>query len=175
MTITENSLARVRAFLADHTTLTLATIGPDGEPQAADLYYAETHDLTLYFVSTSGSRHAVNIAHDSRVAATIHVNSVWAVDAQGQDKSWRNIRGVQLEGKCVRVPAAARPMAWARYTAKYPFVLTDITLARALQKVDMYRISPHWLRWIDSSLGLGNNQEWVIADGEWHMVGIGLP
>jgi uncharacterized protein YhbP (UPF0306 family) len=175
MTITENSLAHVRAFLADHTTLTLATVGPDGEPQAADLYYAETRDLTLYFVSSADSRHAVNIAQDSRVAATIHIDSEWAVDGQGQDKGWRNIRGVQLEGKCVRVTGAARPTAWARYTAKYPFVLTDVTLARALQKVDMYRISPNWLRWIDSSLGLGYNREWIIANGAWRTVGNGLP
>jgi uncharacterized protein YhbP (UPF0306 family) len=175
MTATDNLLAHVRAFLADHTTLTLATISPDGEPQAADLYYAETHDLTLYFVSDSGSRHAVNVARDSRVAATVHFDPVRAVDGQGRDKSWREIRGVQLEGKCVRVSGTARPTAWARYTAKYPFVLTDVTLVSALQKVDMYRISPHWLRWIDSSLGLGNNQEWVIANGEWHLVGNGLP
>ncbi len=157
-----NSLDYVRAFLAEHTTLTLATIGQSGAPQAADLYYVETESLTLYFVSVPGSRHAANVARDPRVAATIHADST----------RWRDIRGVQLEGTCMRVTGPERAGAWARYSAKYPFVLADAALARALQKVDMYRISPDWLRWIDNSLGLGHNQEWVMADGEWHMVAV---
>ncbi len=170
----EDSLAHIRAFLADHTTLTLATIGPDGEPLAADLYYAETQDLALYFASVPGSRHAVNIDRDSRVAATVHAGSTRPVLGRRQGGSWRDIRGVQLEGTCARVTGASRRRAWVCYTAKYPFVLTDAILTRALQKVDMYRITPHWLRWIDNSLGLGYRQEWVCADGEWQIVELGL-
>lgn len=153
----DDFLRQVHSFLADHTTLTLATIGPEGEPHAADLYYAQTGDLILYFISVPGSRHAGNVARDPRVAATIHADST----------RWRDIRGVQLEGRCVRVAVTERATAWAHYTAKFPFVLTDAALARALQKVGVYRITPHWLRWIDNTTGLGHNQEWVMADGEW--------
>ncbi len=156
--MTDDSLHQLRAFLAEHTTLTLATVGPDGEPQAADLYYAETDDLTLYFISAADSRHATNVARDPRVAATVHANA----------PHWRDIRGVQLEGMCARVVGAGRAKAWARYTAKFPFVLTDASLAHALQRVEMYRITPHWLRWIDNTVGLGHNQEWLMADGRWH-------
>jgi uncharacterized protein YhbP (UPF0306 family) len=167
--VAKNPLDQVRDFLADRTTLSLATIGPHGEPQAADLYYCETDDLALYFVSVPGSRHAVNIASNPRVAATIHADS----------SQWRDIRGVQLEGACTRVAGAERAKAWARYSAKYPFVLTDIALpapfgsadvVRARQKVDVYCIVPHWLRWIDNSVRLGHNQEWVMADGVWKIV-----
>jgi len=98
----------------------LATVGPDGEPQAADLYYAETDDLTLYFISAAGSRHAANVARDPRVAATVHADST----------HWRDIRGVQLEGTCARITGAERAKAWARYTAKFPFILTDVALTR---------------------------------------------
>jgi uncharacterized protein YhbP (UPF0306 family) len=58
-------------------------------------------------------------------------------------------------------------VAWARYCAKFPFVLADATLARALAKADIYRIKPEWLRWIDNTAGLGHNQEWLMVDGEW--------
>lgn len=155
--LTDDTLAHLRAFLAERRVLTLASIGPDGSPQAANLYYAETDDVTLYFVSIPGSRHAHNVARDPRVAATIHADST----------QWRDIRGVQLEGTCVRVTGADRAVAWARYCAKFPFVLADATLARALEKVDIYRIKPKWLRWIDNTAGLGHNQEWVMVDGEW--------
>ncbi len=143
--------------LADHTTLTLATVGPDGEPQAADLYYAETDDLTLYFVSATDSRHAANVARDPRVAVTIHATSA----------HWREIRGLQMEGLCHRVTGGERTRAWARYTAKFPFVLTDPALFRALSRAALYRITPHWLRWIDNRAGLGHRQEWTRAGDRW--------
>jgi uncharacterized protein YhbP (UPF0306 family) len=56
-----------------------------------------------------------------------------------------------------------------RYVAKFPFVLADAALARALQKVAMYRITPDWLRWIDNTTGLGHNQEWTLTDGRWQI------
>ncbi len=160
MSLEDDSLAPVRAFLSSQHTLTLATIGPDGRPQAADVYYAETGDLGFYFVSLPGSRHAANIARDPRVAATIHADST----------RWRDIRGVQLEGTCARVSGVERAAAYARYTAKFSFILADAALARALQKVELYHITPHWLRWIDNSLGLGHNQEWIVAADRWQRV-----
>lgn len=151
------ALAVVRAFLGERYTLTLATIGPDGHPQAADVYYAETDDLILYFISIPGSRHATNIARDPHVAATIHADTT----------RWRDIRGVQLEGICLRVTGVERARAWALYTAKYPFVVADAALARAVQKVSLYRITPRWLHWIDNASGLGHNLEWVRVVDEW--------
>jgi uncharacterized protein YhbP (UPF0306 family) len=155
--MTDDPFSQLRAFLASHTAMTLATTGPDGAPHATDVYYAETGDLGLYFVSIPGSRHARNLAHDPRVAATVHADST----------RWRDIRGVQLEGICSRVTDEERGAAWARYTAKFSFVLADAALAGALQKVDMYRVTPHWLRWIDNAAGLGHNLEWRLKDGDW--------
>ena len=153
----DDAFAQVRAFLAEQNTLTLATLGPDGDPQATDLYYAETGDLSLYFVSVPGSRHAANIARCPRVAVTIHADS----------NLWRDIRGLQLEGVCALVTGAGRAKAWARYTSKFPFVLADAALSRAFAKVSVYCITPHWLRWIDNTTGLGHNQEWTLVNGEW--------
>lgn len=163
--MSDSSLAQVRAFLAEHHTLTLATLGPDGQPQAADLYYAETDDLTLYFVSVPGSRHADNIARNPQIAATIHADST----------RWRDIQGVQIAGMCTPVVGAEQARGWARYAAKFPFVLADAALARALERVGMYRITPNWLRWIDNSVGLGHNREWVRVRDEWQITEGGLP
>jgi uncharacterized protein YhbP (UPF0306 family) len=156
----EDTLAQVRAFLTRERTLSLSTLGARGAPQAANLYYVETDDLSLFFISVPGSRHAGNIARDPRVAVTIYADST----------TWCDIRGLQLEGTCFPVTGVQRAGAWALYTAKFPFVLADAALARALSKVGVYRITPHWLRWIDNSLGLGHNREWLLADGEWQML-----
>ncbi len=155
----EDPLQHIHAFLAQHNVMTLATLGPDGAPHATDVYYAETGDLALYFISIPGSRHARNLAHDPRMAAAVHADST----------RWRDIRGVQLEGVCRRVMDEERVAAWARYTAKFSFMLADAALAGALQKVDMYRVTPHWLRWIDNTTGLGHNLEWRLEDGDWRL------
>jgi uncharacterized protein YhbP (UPF0306 family) len=154
-----DKLLQLRAFLAERNAMTLATIGPDGAPHATDVYYAETGDLELYFVSGPGSQHSRNLAHDPRVAATVHADST----------RWRDIRGVQLEGICSRVTDEERGAAWARYTAKFSFVLADAALAGALQKVDMYCVTSHWLRWIDNAAGLGHNLEWRLEVGDWKL------
>jgi uncharacterized protein YhbP (UPF0306 family) len=157
---TNDELLQLRAFLAERSAMTLATVGPDGAPHATDVYYAETGDLELYFVSGPGSCHSRNLAHDPRVAATVHADST----------RWRDIRGVQLEGVCSRVTDAERAVAWARYTAKFPAMLADAALAGALQKVAMYRVTPHWLRWIDNTTGLGHNLEWRrLEGGDWRL------
>ena len=45
--------------------------------------------------------------------------------------------------------------------------LADAAFSRALAKVSIYRFTPHWLRWIDNTAGLGHNQEWTLVNGEW--------
>ena len=139
-------------FIREHTTMSLGTIGEQGEPQVADVYYAVGNDLGLYFVSSSKSRHTTNMSRDSRVAATIH-NS-------GGD--WQSIRGVQIQGHCTRLTGGSAIAAFARYAAAYPYVLSDPTLVRAFKKVEMYRMAPNWIRWIDNSRSFGDYQEFHL-------------
>jgi uncharacterized protein YhbP (UPF0306 family) len=148
----EPGLDEVRAFLSDHTTLTLAALGSAGEPQAADLYYALLDGIRLCFISTRSSRHAANIECDPRIACTIHATAT----------RWRDIRGVQIEGTCARLSGGDSAQAWARYIARFPFVLTDALLGTALTRVDIYGITPHWLRWIDNSVRLGHQVEYQL-------------
>jgi uncharacterized protein YhbP (UPF0306 family) len=157
----EPGMDAVRAFLGDHTTLALATLGNAGEPQSADLYYAlldgssassMRDGLRLCFISTRASRHAANIERDPRIACTIHAAAT----------HWRDIRGVQMEGTCARLSGADSTLAWTRYVARFRFVLTDALLGAALATVAIYGITPHWLRWIDNSVRLGHQVEYQL-------------
>lgn len=148
---------RIHEFLARHTTLTLATIGPEG-PQAAALFYAHDAALNLYFLSALSSRHARNLAADPRCAATIQ--------ADGQD--WRQITGLQIEGVA---QAISSPEEWAIayevYRAKFPFVgdawqgkgISALTLSGPLARSRFYRLTPHWVRLIDNARGFGHKDE----------------
>lgn len=140
----------VSTFVAEHRILSLATVGPGGEPHVADLYYAPFSGLNLDFVSTGQSLHIRNIARDSRVALTIHADS----------QRWRDIVGIQMQAHCSALKGVESATAWAGYTARFPFILTDPVLLSAAAKVKMYRITPYWLRWIDNTVTLGHNEEY---------------
>lgn len=151
--------AAVAACLAERRSLTLATAGPGG-PWAAGLYFA-SDGLTLYFLSDPESRHCRDIAVDPRVAAAIHEDV----------EDWREIRGIQLEGRAEPVVGAGDlARGWAVYLAKFPFVqqfrVGDglAILGRAVS-ARLYRVVPSRLLYLDNRRGFGHRQELAVGDG----------
>ncbi len=151
---------QIRQFLLRQSTLTLATVSQAGAPAAADLYFAADHVLNLFFVSEPGARHAQNIAANAEVAATVHAPA-W---------DWKDIKGVQLEGRCEAVTGKAeRVSALARYSRKFGFVssLSAAKGATFLARHTVYRIVPYWIRWLDNRVAFAYRDEWVLEAGEW--------
>jgi nitroimidazol reductase NimA-like FMN-containing flavoprotein (pyridoxamine 5'-phosphate oxidase superfamily) len=62
--------AKILSLLDRHRIMTLATLRPDGWPQATTVGYVND-GLTLYFLCGLHSQKAANIAHDNRVSLTI--------------------------------------------------------------------------------------------------------
>jgi nitroimidazol reductase NimA-like FMN-containing flavoprotein (pyridoxamine 5'-phosphate oxidase superfamily) len=61
---------KILALLDQHRNMTIATLRPDGWPQATTVGYAND-GLTLYFLCGLNSQKAVNLARDDRVSLTI--------------------------------------------------------------------------------------------------------
>lgn len=61
---------KILKLLAAHRLMTVATVRPDGWPQATTVGYADD-GLTLYFVCAKDSQKAANIARDDRISVTI--------------------------------------------------------------------------------------------------------
>lgn len=139
----------IQQFLARHTTLTLATVTAEGHPQAASLFFAEAHDLSLIFISEPKSRHSQNIRRNNRVAVTIY--------ADGQQ--WQNIRGLQMEGTCTPLAGQSARTARNVYLQKFPFIQKNTVLLLMLNKVTFYQITPAWIRFIDNTQGFGHKAE----------------
>ena len=147
--------SRVEAFLREHHVMSLATSGPDGPWSAAVFYAAD--GLTLYFLSAPGSRHGRDIESRGCAAATIHPEVA----------DWREIRGIQLEGKASRVSGSERAAARLCYERKFPLV-ADLAkapreIAAAMAHVECYRLSPHRIRLVNNTLGFGHREELEIA------------
>jgi uncharacterized protein YhbP (UPF0306 family) len=135
-------------YLQAHNVATLATTGAEG-PWAAAVFYAHT-GFTLYFLSSPTSRHGSNIGDGAEVAATI----------QEDYSDWREIKGIQLEGRAKRLEGAERAEAEARFGAKFPRLI-----ARALRLVAWYELEPTRLYFVDNSRGFGHRDEIPLQDG----------
>jgi hypothetical protein len=150
--MSDDARARILAYLAAHSTLTLAT-EREGKPWANALFYAND-GFTFYFVSDPKTRHADHLRRNPRVAATIN---------EDQD-DWRAIQGVQLEGVCEEI---TNPVEAARalkiYAAKYPFIADLLRapkeLGSAMAKARFHKITPTWIRLIDNTRGFGFKEE----------------
>lgn len=148
---------QILQYLQAHNTMTLATCA-DNVPWAATVFYA-SDDLSLYFFSAPESRHCENLAANSKVAVTV----------QEDYQDWRQIKGVQLEGKVALVDSVIeKAKALAVYARKYPDVIRLFTdpasgvFYRAFLKVKFYRVSPERVFFIDNAQGFGKRQELAL-------------
>lgn len=141
--------ATVLAYLERHSVMTLATAGPGG-PWAAAVFYVND-GLRLHFLSSPRSRHARDLAADPRAAATI----------QEDTRDWREIKGIQLEGRVAPVPAAELERVRALYAAKFPVIAKADEappIAAALRNVSWYALTPEALFLVDNSAGFGERR-----------------
>jgi len=131
--------------------MTLATQGDAGIWAAAVFYVNDS--LTLYFLSSPGSRHAQDLARNARVAVTI----------QRDYDDWPQIVGIQAEGEAVEVAGDERTRARSLYGDKFPLIgsagSATGAIAQALAKVRWYRFTPRRLYLIDNSLGFGHRDQ----------------
>lgn len=144
------------AYLAAHTTLTLATSGPEG-PWAAALFYVND-GFDLYWLSDPATRHSQHILRSPRVAVAVHEDY----------RDWRIIQGLQMEGTAILLgPPDHVPHAMDLYVRKYPFLgdwrRPPAELAGALAVARVYRFRPDRVLLIDNTRGFGHRADVPLA------------
>ncbi len=155
--MTDDLRARVLAYLAEHNTVSLATVA-DGRPWAATVFYANV-GTDLYFLSEPKTRHCTNILAGGVVAATINEDY----------RDWQQIKGIQLEGRAAEVSGkVALARALAAYLGKYPFVkqflgagslLQGVQIAGKAFDIRMWRLRPERLYYLDNARGFSAREE----------------
>ena len=73
---------KIRALLDEHRIMTIATLRPDGWPQATTVGYGND-GLTIYFLCGLDSQKAANLARDNRVSLTIDHDTPQVMDIAG--------------------------------------------------------------------------------------------
>lgn len=151
----QTQLELVDALLRKQTTLSLATTGGDGEPLVAPLFYIADAELSLYWQSSVGSRHSLNLARSPRAAATVYR------DVSG----WRQIRGVQMTGSAARVTDPRRRAALIEaYCERFKL---GRVLRLAARQSTLYAFTPEFVRYIDNAKGFGGRFELIRGPEGW--------
>ncbi|MGB9640174.1 MAG: pyridoxamine 5'-phosphate oxidase family protein [Anaerolineales bacterium] len=165
----QTTMSQAILALLKLSTMTLATVGCDGQAHAAAVYFAAdetafdlifrgtpaprhtTENLpSIFFFSDQSSQHSQDLAINPRAAITIYPEVI----------EWQQIRGLQMRGEVKVIPKGAEwDFGLSLYKDKFPFVSTLLPI---VQRNVLYRFTPHWLRWLDNRHRLGFKKEWCL-------------
>src|SRR5262245_38117071 len=78
----ERLKSKILELLDEHRIMTIATLRPDGWPQATTVGYA-SEGMTLYFLCAKDSQKATSLPRDDRVSVTIDHDTPQVMDITG--------------------------------------------------------------------------------------------
>ena len=139
---------KILSLLAQNRIMTIATLRPDGWPQATTVGYAND-GLTLYFLCGPESQKAMNLARDERVSLTIDHATPQVMEITGLRMAAR--------AHAVTDPAEAERamrLVMARYTEPQTIPL-PIPMPSA-SDVRLFRVTPVVISVLDYSKGFGH-------------------
>ncbi len=145
--------SKILRLLDEHRIMTLATLRPDGWPQATTVGYV-SEGLRLYFICGRVSQKAANIAGDNRVSLTI--------DRDVPDPM--TIRGLSMAAHVLPVDDAEqiRRVMTVLLPKKYPEYSGMMGEAN-LAEMAMFAAIPHIVSVLDYSLGFGHSDLVEVA------------
>lgn len=140
--------SQILRLLDQHRIMTLATLRPDGWPQATTVGFAH-EGLTLYFLCGPDSQKTANLAHDDRVSLTIDHDPVQVMQ----------ITGLSMAAHAQRVidraeMSKAMQLLMQRYPEQQPL---PVPVPKP-QEVCIFRVTPAVICLLDYSKGFGHTQ-----------------
>jgi nitroimidazol reductase NimA-like FMN-containing flavoprotein (pyridoxamine 5'-phosphate oxidase superfamily) len=134
------------SVLNQHTTLALATVRPDGWPQATTVCYVND-GLTVYFLISRTSQKFTNITRDGRVSIAIGDSA----------RLPSQIRGLSMAAEAFEVrDEPYRSQVLAKLSARHPDYFDAATFDRAGSA--LMRALPRVISVVDFSRGLGHTE-----------------
>ncbi|CAN5908028.1 pyridoxamine 5'-phosphate oxidase family protein [soil metagenome] len=136
----------ITAILEAGKDLTLATLRPDGGPQATTVSYA-SQGLDIYFGCGRQSQKARNLAGDPRVSATIGLPY----------RDWGEISGLSLGGEAMEVTNPDDLAAIGLlFLGKFPEVAQYVSGSPG--EMAMFRLRPQVVSVLDYRKGFGHTE-----------------
>ena len=139
---------KILALLDEHRIMTIATLRPDGWPQATTVGYVN-EGLTLYFLCGLESQKAANLARDDRVSLTIDHDAPQVMD----------ITGLSMAARAQPVVDRAEAEKVLRMLPlKYPEQVSLPGPMPTPEQVRIFRVMPSVISVLDYSKGFGHTE-----------------
>lgn len=137
---------KILSLLDDHRIMTIATLRPDGWPQATTVGYVND-GLTLYFLCGLDSQKATNIENDNRVSLTIDHDADQIMD----------IVGLSMAARAVTVTDRQEAQhVLDMLPSKYPAQHSLPGPMPKPEQVGIFRLEPVIISVLDYSKGFGH-------------------
>ena len=144
----EESRNKIETLLDQHRIMTVATLRPDGWPQATTVGYVN-EGLTLYFLCGLESQKAANLARDDRVSLTIDHDAPQVMD----------ITGLSMAARAQPVVDRAEAEKVLRMLPlKYPEQVSLPSPMPTPEQVRIFRVMPSVISVLDYSKGFGHTE-----------------
>ena len=142
----EETSQKILALLDQHRIMTLATLRPDGWPQATTVGYVN-EGLTLFFLCALDSQKAANLALDDRVSLTIDHDT----------PDLMAITGLSMAARAQKVVDRDVAMKVLQMIpAKYPDGTTLPVAMPTPDDICIFRVTPTVISVLDYSKGFGH-------------------
>ena len=139
---------KILTLLDRHRIMTIATLRPDGWPQATTVGYAN-EGLTLYFLCGPDSQKAANLARDDRVSLTIDHDTPQVMEISGLSMAAR----AQLVSDPTEAEKALRLLIM-----KYPQQASLPLPMPSPADVRIFRVTPMVISVLDYSKGFAHTE-----------------
>jgi nitroimidazol reductase NimA-like FMN-containing flavoprotein (pyridoxamine 5'-phosphate oxidase superfamily) len=136
---------KILTLLDQHRIMTIATLRPDGWPQATTVGYAN-EGLELYFLCGLESQKAANLARDNRVSLTI-------------DHDVSDITAITGLSMAAHAQAVHDPAEAARILRMLPLKYPEVSLPLPMPSPDqvrIFRLTPKVISVLDYSKGFAH-------------------
>jgi uncharacterized protein YhbP (UPF0306 family) len=134
------------SILLEAKDMTLATLQPDGAPQATTVSYA-TDGEAIFFGCSESSRKAQNLARDHRVAITVNLPY----------QDWAQIRGLSISGRARQLTDGEEVgRAGLLFMAKYPEIAQYVSAPG--EELAYFRVEPEIVSILDYRKGFGHTE-----------------
>lgn len=137
---------KILTLLDQHRIMTIATLRPDGWPQATTVGYVN-EGLTLYFLCGLDSQKAANLARDDRVSLTIDHDTPQVMEITGLSMAAR-AQAVVDRGEAEKI-LRMLPL-------KYPEQVSLPGPMPTPEQVRIFRVTPTVISVLDYSKGFGH-------------------
>ena len=139
---------KILALLDQHRIMTIATLRPDGWPQATTVGYVND-GLTLYFLCGLDSQKAANLARDDRVSLTIDHDTPDLMAITGLSMA--------AHAQAIVDPAEAN-MVLNMFPLKYPEQSAVPMPMPTAEEVRIFRVTPTVISVLDYAKGFGHTE-----------------